>query len=82
MRRIIAVLSVMAVMVTVMAMPAFAAPRSLVLSYDITCPDGTDIEIEVVANPRDFVESRKESNRALAQLAESGCTVTRSTSPY
>jgi hypothetical protein len=82
MRRIIAVLSVMAVMVTVIAMPAFAAPRSLVLSYDITCPDGSDIEIEVEANPRDFAESRKEVNRALAQLTQSRCTVTRSTSPF
>ncbi len=81
MRRIIAVLSVMAVM-AVIAMPAFAAPRSLVLSYDITCPDGSDIEIEVEANPRDFAESRKEVNRALAQLTQSGCTVTRSTSPF
>lgn len=81
MRRIIAVLSVMAVMVGTTAMPAFATER--LLTYTSVCPDDNVTSISINTGAlRVFQGVLGDANKLILQEARNGCEVTRSTSPY
>ena len=81
MRRIIAVMAVMAVMVGTTAMPAFAAER--LISYTAVCPGDNVINVSINTGAlRVFQGVLGDANKLILQEARNGCEVTRSTSPY
>ena len=81
MKRVAAMLSVMTVMVVVLAMPAFAAPR--LVGFYIVCPDQMPTTIE--ADPQEVNKVDPgyfgNLNKRLAQQYQGTCEITRYTTP-
>ena len=79
MKRVAAILSVIAVMVAALVAPAFAAPRYV--GFEIVCPEGTTV---IEADPQINVQSSGyfgNINEKLAQQYQGTCEITRYTTP-
>ena len=81
MKRVAAMLSVMAVMVVMLATPTFAAPR--LVGFYIVCPDEMPTTIEVDPQGINKLDPGYfgNLNKLLAQQYQGTCEITRYTTP-